>query len=119
MKRDAARYIAVTSAFFCVGVMLYTSYTVNNADKLLALDGQEIEITGRVADFTHLEGDMVMVALDVTLDGVDTTISFVADDTGTIGYDDTVTIKATVEKLSDNIYAQTTQYNNSKEIFLT
>ena len=119
MKRDAARYIAVASAFFCVGVMLYTSYTVNNADKLLALDGQEVEITGRVADFTHLEGDMVMVALDVTLDGVDTTIGFVADDTGTIGYDDTVTIKATVEKLSDNIYAQTTQYNNSKEIFLT
>lgn len=119
IKRSASRYIAVSALSFCVGVMLYTSYEVNTVDKLLSLDGRELEIVGTVDDYEHLEGDMVKLSLDVTLEGADTTITFTANDTHSLDYGDTVTVKATVERISDNIYSQTMQYNNSKGIYLT
>lgn len=116
---EIAGYIIASAISFCVAVMLYVSFTVNTADKLLAHDGNELELQGRVLDIEHLEGDMLLFTLEARLEGIKTKISFVSNDTHSIDYDDTVTVIATMERIYDSLYFQSEEYNRSRGIFLS
>ncbi len=113
------KHIALCTAAFCLAIGIFLVYTVDVYRNIISYAGKQITFTGVVTDFSHLSGDRVSFTLVGELDGHNTTMSLVTNDTGkSFQYCDTVTVSLIPEEISDTIYFTAEEFYKPRGVFL-
>lgn len=110
-------HVIVCFAFFAGGILLNSGYTHFVYDRLIALDGQIITITGHIKDFSQVSSEYDRVVVSGKVNGISTEMSFV------LPYDhyryfDEITVTDKVSIIEDGVKFDSGSYNYSKSVFL-
>lgn len=111
------RHVALCFVFFAAGIGVNSGYTHFVYDRLIALDGQTVTITGHVKDFSQVSSDFDRVVVSGRVNGISAEISFVLP-YGDLRYFDEITVTDTVSVIEDGAKFDSGSYNYSKSVFL-
>lgn len=108
---------AVCTLFFIAGVAVNFLYTHNVYEKLTALDGKTVTISGYVTDHDYIGSDTSRVTVKGKVGGIKTEITFFLpyDD---YRYYDKISVRGKVSEIKDSISFRSGEYYYSKGVFL-
>lgn len=107
----------VCTLFFFAGVLANSLYTHNVYDKLTALDGRTVTVSGYVSDCGYIGSDTSTVTVKGRVNGIKTEITFFVpyDD---YRYYDKISVTGKVSRITDSISFRSGEYYYSKGVFL-
>lgn len=107
----------VCTLFFFAGVICNSLYTHNVYDRLVAMDGKTVTVSGYITDFDYIGSDKFKVTVRGKVSGITTEITFFLphDD---YRYYDKISVRGKVAKLRNSISFQSEEYYYSRGIFL-
>ncbi len=107
----------VCTLFFLCGIMTNSLYTHNVYEKLIALDGKTVTVSGYVSDCGYIGSDTSIVTVKGKVNGINTEITFFLP-YDNYRYYDRISVKGKVSEVKDSISFQSGEYYYSKGVFL-